>query len=73
MPLAELLQMEEEEAATQQPSPVEKPQEKRRSFSSAAQSLMRADVLGKMKDLVAEHKAELLAAFEARDYMAAPH
>jgi len=66
--VAELLQMEEEEAATSLPSPIEKPAEKRRSFSSAAQTLMKADILQKMKDLVAEHKSELLAAYEAADH-----
>lgn len=63
--VADLLQMEAEEAGARTPTPVEKPSEARESFKNQANSLMRADVLQKMKELVAEHKFDLAAYYDS--------
>lgn len=65
--LEELVAMEEAEAADRRSVELDPPAMKRRSFSYEAATLMKADVLLKMKELLAAKKGELLAFLEARD------
>jgi len=66
--IPELLQMEADEGSTSPLTAEESScQERRKSFSVEAEALMRADVIQKMKDLVAEHKGPLNTFYAQRD------